>query len=84
MRFEHGLDKGKRRCSPAGAGDLFFFWPGVGVVLWGMNLSEIAHSFEQLWENKPGAVVLFILGFVVFVFLVVDTWIHKRRRKKPR
>jgi hypothetical protein len=49
-----------------------------------MNLSEISRSFEQLWENKPGAVVLFILGFVVFVFLVVDAWIHKRRRKGPR
>jgi len=50
----------------------------------GMNLSEIARGFEQLWENKPGAMVLLILGFVIFVFLVVDTWIHKRRRKRPR
>jgi hypothetical protein len=49
-----------------------------------MNLSEIARNLEQLWENKPAAVVLFILGFVVFVFLVVDAWIHKRRRKRPR
>jgi len=49
-----------------------------------MILSEIARSFQQLWEAKPGVVVLLVLGFVVFVFLVVDAYIHKRRRKKPR
>ncbi|SPE59217.1 hypothetical protein SBV1_3030015 [Verrucomicrobia bacterium] len=49
-----------------------------------MNSSEIARSFEQLWDKKPGAVVLLVLGFVVFIFLVVDAWRHKRRRHKPR
>jgi hypothetical protein len=48
-----------------------------------MDLMEISSSFQQLWETKPGAVVLMVLGFVVFVFLVVDTWRHKRRRKRP-
>jgi hypothetical protein len=47
-----------------------------------MDLTEISSSFQQLGETKPGAVVLLFLGFVVFVFLVVDTWRHKRRRKK--
>lgn len=49
-----------------------------------MIQSEIARNFQQLWEAKPGAVVLLVLGFVVFVFLVVDAWLHKRRRKKSR
>jgi len=49
-----------------------------------MDFSEIARALQQLWEHKPGAVVLLILGFVVFIFLVVDTWRHKRRDKRPR
>ena len=49
-----------------------------------MDFDEIASSFRQLWEKKPGAMVLLALGFVVFVFLVVDAWRHKRRSKRPR
>jgi len=47
-----------------------------------MDLHEVTSSIQQLWENKPGVVVLLILGFVVFVFLVVDAWRHKRRHHK--
>jgi len=43
---------------------------------------ELLHNLQQLWENKPGAVVLLILGFVVFVFLVVDTWRHRQKHRK--
>jgi hypothetical protein len=49
-----------------------------------MDLNELFRSFQQIWENKPGVLVLLILGFVVFVFLVVDAWRHKRRSKRPR
>jgi len=49
-----------------------------------MDFEEIFRNLRSLWENKPGAIVLLVLGFVVFVFLVVDTWRHKRRSKKPR
>jgi hypothetical protein len=48
-----------------------------------MDFDEIAKSFQQLWENRPGAVILLLLGFIGVVFLVVDTWRHKRRRKRP-
>ena len=34
-------------------------------------------------EAQPGAVVLLVLGFIVFVFLVIDAWRHKRRNRKP-
>jgi hypothetical protein len=49
-----------------------------------MDLSEVSRNLQLLWENKPGAVILLALGFTVFVFVVVDTWRHKRHRKKPR
>ncbi len=49
-----------------------------------MDAAEFSQSFRMLWENKPGAVVLLILGFVVFLFVVIDTWRHKRHRKKHR
>ena len=39
-------------------------------------------GLRDLWEAKPGAVVLLVLGFVVFVFFVVDTWRHRKHRRK--
>ena len=49
-----------------------------------MDFEEISKSLQALWQNKPGAVVLLVLGFLVFLFLVIDTWKHKHRRKRPR
>ncbi|MGO8674447.1 MAG: hypothetical protein ACLQVX_01100 [Limisphaerales bacterium] len=48
-----------------------------------MELTEMARNLRLLWEHKPGASVLMVLGVVVFLFLVVDAWRHKRRRKRP-
>ncbi len=39
-------------------------------------------GLQLLWERKPAAVVLFVLGFIVFLFLVVDTWRHRKHRKR--
>ena len=47
-------------------------------------MDELFRNFQSLWENKPGVVVLLVLGFVVFVFLVIDTRRHKRKSKRPR
>jgi hypothetical protein len=47
-----------------------------------MDLHEASRNFQVLWESKPGAVLLLLLGFFVFVFLVVDAWRHKRRHKR--
>ena len=47
-----------------------------------MDADQIASSLRQLWENKPGTVVLLAVGFFVFVFLVVDAWRHKRKRRR--
>jgi hypothetical protein len=48
-----------------------------------MELTEMGRNLRLLWEHKPGASVLMVLGVVVFLFLVVDAWRHKRRRKRP-
>ena len=49
-----------------------------------MDLSEVSRSLQQLWEAKPTTIVLLVVGFIVFLFLVIDTWFHRRRRKRPR
>jgi hypothetical protein len=67
------------RCAP-----LHFTFAGLELNCDKMDLSELTKSCQQLWEKKPGVFLLLILGFVVFVFLVVDAWRHKRRRRRPR
>jgi hypothetical protein len=47
-----------------------------------MDLDQFTQGFHLLWEHKPGAIILLGLGFFVFVFVVVDAWRHKRRRKQ--
>jgi len=49
-----------------------------------MDPSEVSRSFRELWDYKPGMIVLLLLGFVGSLILVVDTWLHRRRRKRPR
>jgi hypothetical protein len=49
-----------------------------------MDLSEMIRNVKQIWELNPGAVVLLTLGFLVFIFLVVDAWRHKRRHRRPQ
>lgn len=63
---------------------VFRFLPSGGVHYCGMDFYDLTRSFQTLWENKPGAVVLLGLGFIVFLFLVVDAWRHKRRKRRTR
>lgn len=49
-----------------------------------MDFDQISKDFHTLWQSHGEALILLALGFLVFVFLVVDAWFHKRRRKKPR
>jgi hypothetical protein len=48
-----------------------------------MDLDQITKDFHSLWESQPVAIVLLALGFLVFVYVVIDAWRHKRRRKGP-
>jgi hypothetical protein len=47
-----------------------------------MDIDEIIHNFHQLWEMRPWPVLLLVLGFAVFVGIVVDVWIIKKRRRR--
>ncbi len=49
-----------------------------------MDFEQISKDFQLLWQSQPAAIILLVLGFLIFVFLVVDTWRHKRRRRRPR
>jgi hypothetical protein len=49
-----------------------------------MDLDQITKDFHSLWQNQPVAIVLLGLGLVVFFYVVLDAWRHKRRRKGPR
>jgi putative copper export protein len=58
---------------------LFF---AVQVVLSGnMNWSQLTNGVKQIWETRPGVVVLLALGFVVFVIIVLDA---RRQRQKHK
>lgn len=49
-----------------------------------MDFEQFSQDFQAVWRNQPAAIILLVLGFLIFVFLVVDAWRHKRRRKRPR
>jgi len=49
-----------------------------------MDWDQITKDLHSLWESQPVAIVLLVLGFVIFLYVVVDAWRHKRRRKGPR
>jgi len=46
-----------------------------------MNWSQLTNGVQQIWENRPGVIVLLGLGFVVFVIIVFDARRHKKRVK---
>jgi len=46
-----------------------------------MNWSQLTSGVKQIWENRPTVVVLFALGFVVFVIIVLDTRRQRRKHK---
>lgn len=49
-----------------------------------MDWDQIAKDFNSVWDKQPVAIILLGLGLAVFLYVVVDAWRHKRRRKKPR
>lgn len=52
-----------------------------GILCTGMNWSQLTNGIKQIWENKPGVVVLLVLGFLVFVFIVFDARRHRQRNR---
>lgn len=57
---------------------------GVGYAV--MSGTELVNNLRQIWENKPSLILLLGIGFIIFVFVVVDAWYLKRkkRRRHPR
>ncbi|MGN6641739.1 MAG: hypothetical protein ACTHKU_01925 [Verrucomicrobiota bacterium] len=49
-----------------------------------MNWWALRENFQQVWENSPKLMVFLVLGFIIFIGVVADTWIERRRRKKNR
>ena len=49
-----------------------------------MDFDQVAKEIHTLWEGQPLAIILLVLGFLIFIYVVVDAWRHKRRRKGPR
>jgi hypothetical protein len=47
-------------------------------------MDQISKDFHSIWQTQPLAIILLVAGFLLFIFLVVDAWAHKRRRKGPR
>lgn len=46
-----------------------------------MNWSQLTNGVKQIWENRPGVIALLVLGFLVFLFIVLDARRHRRRNK---
>jgi hypothetical protein len=57
------------------------FFKKSGIVSRGMNWSQLTNGVKQIWENDPGVVVLLALGFLVFLFIVLDARRHRQRNK---
>jgi hypothetical protein len=61
-----------------------FIFGHPGLLYGGMEWSELGRNLRQIWQDKPGVILLLVVGFAGFLYLVVDTWRHKRRRRPPR
>ena len=49
-----------------------------------MDFDQLSKDFHTIWQSQPLAIILLGSGFLIFIFVVVDAWLHKRRRKRPR
>jgi len=46
-----------------------------------MNWSQLTSGVKQIWESRPGVIILVGLAFLVFVIVVFDA---RRQRKKNK
>lgn len=49
-----------------------------------MDFEQLGKDLHLFWQTRPVVIVLLVLGFLIFVFLVIDARRHKRRRRGPR
>ncbi len=68
-------------CQNARLGSSEFIFDLDRYNLHRMNWSQLTNGIKQIWENKPEVVVLLSLGFLVFLFIVLDARRHRRKNK---
>jgi len=67
---------------PRMVGKLPVYFSGLAVYRPGeMNWSQLTAGVKQIWENRPGVVVLLGIGFLVFIFIVIDARRHRQKNK---
>ena len=47
-----------------------------------MDWSQFVKDLHLVWQYKPDVIILLVVGFLIFLFLVVDVWNHKARHKR--
>ena len=48
------------------------------------TVSVVFGSLKDIWDSKPMIIIMLVIGFAVFLFVVMDARRHKRKRKGPR
>jgi hypothetical protein len=66
-------------CGWDALGSLFLAVEGVWCCR--MNWGQLSNGVKQIWDNNPGVIVLIILGFVVFLVIVLDARHHRQKHK---
>jgi len=49
-----------------------------------MDWDQFAKDIHLIWDSQPVAILLLAVGFLIFVYLVIDARRHKRRRRGPK
>lgn len=44
--------------------------------------SDLSSFLSYVWQHQPVTLILIVVGAVLFVLLVIDTWRHRRKMKE--
>ena len=45
-------------------------------------IPDFSEFVRQVWQYKPVIIIFAMIGFVIFVLLVIDTHRHRKKRKE--
>ena len=43
--------------------------------------SDLSDFISDVWRTKPIVIIVAIVGFIIFVLLVIDTYRHRKKQK---
>jgi len=43
--------------------------------------SDFTEFLQNIWQHKPVILVVFAVGLLIFLLFVVDTHLHRKKRK---